>query len=125
MKSNEILGISAAGLVIIISVIVFYLIFISIKSEFLSFVYIGITALIFSIISYLLHSVLKSWNTVTAFSLGYFVIFLTTTLFATTIISFNLLYVALILFVLLIYIVLVYWRLNSLRREKDLEKSFK
>ncbi|MGC8646160.1 MAG: hypothetical protein ACP5T9_01330 [Thermoplasmata archaeon] len=125
MKSNELLGIISAALVIIISMIIFYSIYISVKSEFVSFVYIGIVSLIFSVASYLLHSVIKSWNVVTSFSLGYFVLFLMTTLYSTMIISYNIIYTALILFVLLIYIVLLYWRINALKSQKNLEKNFK
>ncbi|MGC8585024.1 MAG: hypothetical protein ACP5RZ_02015 [Thermoplasmata archaeon] len=125
MKSNELLGIISAALVIIISIIIFYSIYISVKSEFVSFVYIGIVSLIFSVASYLLHSVIKSWNVVTSFSLGYFVLFLMTTLYSTMIISYNIIYTALILFVLLIYIVLLYWRINALKSQKNLEKNFK
>lgn len=112
-KSKNFIGIISIILILAISILIFYAILIP-PNKFNDLIFLGIISIIFSIISYLLHSIFKNKKIVSSFVWGYYFLGIVSLLLASTIIKYNLSYIIVILFFILLSLVFIYWRIKSL-----------
>ena len=107
-------GIIASILVLIISVLVFYLSYIDITSKTVAFGVIGLLAILFATISYLMHAFIGQKKVVSSFAWGYYAFGVLSMLIATVVIKLNILYLILVLVFVLVSFAFIYWRLSTM-----------
>jgi len=113
-NSRKFIGIISISIVLIISILIFYLILIQ-PNLFNDLVIMGITSIIFSIIAYLFHSLISSKNIVSLFVWGYYALGMFTLVYDTLFVKLDILYLVFVLFFILISLVFIYWRLKNVK----------
>ncbi|MGC8514590.1 MAG: hypothetical protein ACP5OC_00455 [Thermoplasmata archaeon] len=113
-SSRKVTGIVAALIVVIISILLLYLSYIDIGNKEEAFVVIGLIAVLFALISYLMHAFISQVKVVTAFVWTYYAFGVASMVYGTAIIKFDVLYLILVLLFVLVSIAFIYWRLSTM-----------
>jgi hypothetical protein len=111
---RKVTGIMAALIIVIISILLFYLSYSDIGNKQEAFVVIGLIAVLFALISYLMHAFISQVKVVTAFVWAYYAVGVATMVYGTAIIKFDVLYLILVLLFVLVSIAFIYWRLSTM-----------
>lgn len=119
MSPKKVTGLAAAVLVVIISILVFYLTYAELGNKQEAFVVIGVLAVLFAFVSYLMHAVIKQGNVVRAFVWVYYFVGAASMIYGTAIVKFSVLYLILVLLFVLVSLAFIYWRLYTLEKDKS------
>ena len=111
---RKVTGTVAALIIVIISILLFYLSYIDIGNKEEAFVVIGLISVLFAIISYLMHAFISQVKVVTAFVWAYYVFGVVSMVYGTAIIKFDVLYLILVLLFVLVSVAFIYWRLSTM-----------
>ena len=111
---RKVTGTAAALIIVIISILLFYLSYIDIGNKEEAFVVIGLIAVLFALISYLMHAFISQVKVVTAFVWAYYAFGVVSMVYGTAIIKFDVLYLILMLLFVLVSIAFIYWRLSTM-----------
>ncbi len=118
-SSQKVIGLAAAGVVVIISALVFYLSYIELSNRQEAFVVMGVLAILFAIVSYLMHAVIAQAKVVSGFVWAYYAFGFASMIYGTAIVRFNVLYVILVLLFALVSLAFIYWRISTMSSNKS------
>ncbi|MCL4342391.1 MAG: hypothetical protein M1267_00845 [Candidatus Thermoplasmatota archaeon] len=110
---KKVAGLAAAVVVVIISLLAFYLSYVSIGNKQEAFAVIGLLSILFAIISYLTIAFFSSIPVVRGFVWAYYIFGVGSLVYGTAIVAFSVLYLILVLLLVLISIVFIYWRISN------------
>ncbi|MGC8496578.1 MAG: hypothetical protein ACP5NL_01050 [Thermoplasmata archaeon] len=118
MKSSTVMGAIIAIVLTLFALLLFYYLIISNTDKLVAGVYIGILALAFSLIGYILYAFIGTNTVLKSFVWGYYIFGFGTLFYANTVIKFSFPYLLILLLIFVISLVLIYWRLRSLESVK-------
>lgn len=118
MKSSTFIGVIIAIVLTLFAVLLFYYLFVSNTDKLVAVVYIGILALVFSLIGYILYAFIGTNIVLKSFVWIYYIFGFGALFYANTVIKFSFPYLLILLLIFVISLVFIYWRLRSLESVK-------
>jgi hypothetical protein len=118
MKGSTYMGIIIAIVLTLFAALLFYYLLVSNTDKLVAGVYIGILALVFSLIGYLLYAFIGTNIVLKSFAWGYYIFGFGTLFYSNTVIKFSIPYLLILLLIFVISLVFIYWRVRSLQNVK-------